>query len=197
MCIDLAGISSVAVSAVALIVAALALSQGRSLAQNPIVFASFNPEHGARPYGTSGRGSGIAYGPKDYSIDFKLLGPGAVYDPTVTVDDTRVDDGDIKWTYLRKDDILTAGSGIVEIFLEGRVSKHGLYVILSFDRPRRFRRGASAVHYRYAIPRHTHRDDVNKTEKFKRGKWRRIKMKEIKGPSVENPVKEDRKLRNA
>lgn len=192
MCIDLAGISSVAVSAVALIVAALALAQDRSLAQNPIVLASFTAGHGTRPYGTSG----VAFGPRDYSIDFKLQGPGAIYNPTVKVDDTRVDDGEIKWTYLHQDDILTAESGVVRIFIEGQVRDFGLFVVLSFDRPRRFRRGARAVHYRYAIPRHTHKDDANITEKLRWGKWRRIKMKEITGPILENPIKEDRKLQS-
>lgn len=195
MCIDLAAVSSVAVSAVALIVAALALAQDRSLAQNPIVCASFTGKHGMLTRGTQDGLSRTSFGPRDYSIEFKVQGPGAVYDPSVTVEDARDDDGGVKWAYREKDSVLTAELGSVEIFVQAHVTKPGLSVVLSFDRPRRFRRGATAVHYRYAIPRHNHDDDADKTEIFKRGKWRRIKMKEINGPSVENPVKEDRDLR--
>lgn len=190
MCIDLAAVSSVAVSAVALIVAALALAQDRSLAQNPIVCASFNKKNGSRPYGVSG----VVVGPRDYSIDFTLQGPGAIYAPSVTVEDNRDDDGGLKWAYRQKDDVLTAESGSVEIFIQAHVTKPGLFVVLSFDRPRRFRRGAATVHYRYAVPRHNQDDDADQTEVFKRGKWRPIKMKPIQGP-VKNPVKEDRVLR--
>ncbi len=195
MCIDLAGISSVAVSAVALIVAALALAQDRSLAQNPVVCASFNAKNGQTSKTTQNGMSRAGFGSRDYSIDFKVQGPGAVYDPSVTVEDTRNDDDDLKWAYRQKDDVLTAGSGSVEIFIEAHVTKPGLFVVFSFDRPRRFRRGATTVHYRYAIPRHNVEDDADRTEILKRGKWRRIKMRQIKGP-VENPVKEDRGLRD-
>lgn len=196
MCIDLAAVSSVAVSAVALIVAALALAQDRSLAQNPIVCASFNAKHGQLTKGVQDGFSRISFGPRDYLIEFKVQGPGAVYAPSVAMEDTRKDDGGLKWAYRQKDNVLTAESGSVEIFIEAYITKPGLFVVFSFDRPRRFRRGATAVHYRYAIPRHNRDDEADKTEIFKRGKWRRIKMKQIQGPSVENPVKEDRKLRD-
>ena len=194
MCIDMAGISSVAISAVALIVAALALAQDRSLAQNPIVCATFNAKHGQLTKGVQDGFSRISFGPRDYLIKFKVQGPGAVYDPSIALEDARRDDGALKWAYRQKDDVLTAGSGSVEIFIEAHVTKPGLFVVFSFDRPRRFRRGATTVHYRYAIPRHNVEDDADRTEIFKRGKWRRIKMKPIKGP-VESPVKEDRDLR--
>ncbi len=186
-------LSSLIVSIVALVVAGLALFQERSFSQNPTIVSEFHALHGDLEDSITENINRSTRGPRDYVVKFRVDGPGAVYNPRIEIEDTRESDVPVRWTYCQKDPVLRADHGEVKIFIKGRIGKPGISVILSYDQPRRFRKGSETKHYRHSVPPHIPPQVRSKTEVLRRGKWRPIRMKQITTPA-KNPLPPDGKL---
>lgn len=148
---DAVGLTSLIVSAVALVISGFAPIQDRALARNPVVYAEFNKHSGV----TASTVNSTTIGSRDLTVRFRISGTGAAYEPVVHVtDEAEGNVRRIKWTVVELDRILCADKGAIELFIEAIISEPVIYGVLSFDSPRWVFRGAKPVHFRFPIPLH-------------------------------------------
>lgn len=176
---DLVSLSALAVSLVALVVSGIALTHDWFSFQNPVLRAEL-----AQPIGTIYKDTNtLASGLRGWYISFTVFGPGAAYLPRVKVDRVAPAPTSVHWWISHKDRLLTASEGELTIVIDEHVRHDGLWVVVSYEVPRRLRRGTKTMHIRVPVPKNGS-NDRRPTEVYTFRKWRPHSTKAVHKPPM-------------